>query len=453
MKLNNSLLALLSALTLATFSSGCPATGGTSVSGGGAGGGNGGGGSSVAGSCVTTNNGSPVSTLVNGASVANPGGASNQIYFFPKNGDMAVNANIPMVTITICLGNVAGVNCATVPNILLDTGSYGLRVFKTAMKKYNAAITMPATTTADCAEFGSGASWGAVEPAFVTLGGQVTSTAVPIQVIDTTFGAVSNCVPQVGSLFSSPSQSGFNGILGVGPLVSECVDGAEGVACACTGGLCTHQLGAGIYYSCPTGFAGGACTPAAVAQAAQVSNPVAFLPATFNNGISLSLPTVGNLGGPTTTVGYVTFGIPNFVNAGIVVYPTTNVAEFATNFTGTSETSILDSGSNGIYLPNAIAKFSLDSGWAIPSSLTACSGINIGQPNAPKSFVNFQVANADQLFSTSNVVFSNLIGDGGSGFFDWGLPFFLGRNVFIGLNNSPGATINNVPRSGPYWAY
>jgi hypothetical protein len=37
----------------------------------------------------------------------------------------------------------------------------------------------------------------------------------------------------------------------------------------------------------------------------------------------------------------------------------------------------------------------------------------------------------------------------GGDFFDWGIPFFLGRNVYIGIDGrlSPGLA------TGPFWAY
>ena len=47
----------------------------------------------------------------------------------------------------------------------------------------------------------------------------------------------------------------------------------------------------------------------------------------------------------------------------------------------------------------------------------------------------------------SDAAFSNLAGPNTGGF-DWGLPFFYGRNVFTAID---GTTVGNTP--GPFFAY
>ena len=64
--------------------------------------------------------------------------------------------------------------------------------------------------------------------------------------------------------------------------------------------------------------------------------------------------------------------------------------------------------------------------------------------------VNFSVANADNLFNNnpSDTVLGQLAGPNSLAGFDWGLPFFYGRNVFTAIEgqSTPGGV-------GPYWAY
>ena len=68
--------------------------------------------------------------------------------------------------------------------------------------------------------------------------------------------------------------------------------------------------------------------------------------------------------------------------------------------------------------------------------------------NGKSASVNFGVGNADQLFASSNdSAFSTLAGPN-PGTFDWGLPFFFGRNVYTAIlgKNTPGG-------AWTFWAY
>jgi hypothetical protein len=72
--------------------------------------------------------------------------------------------------------------------------------------------------------------------------------------------------------------------------------------------------------------------------------------------------------------------------------------------------------------------------------------------------VNFTIANTETLFTNqNNVAFDNLggsstaprSGSGGMGaFFDWGLPFYFGKNVFTAIEgqSTPAGT-------GPFVAF
>ena len=72
--------------------------------------------------------------------------------------------------------------------------------------------------------------------------------------------------------------------------------------------------------------------------------------------------------------------------------------------------------------------------------------MNQGQGGTASS-VTFTIGNANTLFDSSNYAFNNL-GGPNAGAFDWGLPFFYGRNVYtaIELQSTPGG-------AGPYFAY
>ncbi len=145
--------------------------------------------------------------------------------------------NEPLVSIKVC---TPGTNsCQTIDGILLDTGSYGLRIFKQALSVSLTPETVQGGQLAECQQYADGtADWGPVELADVTLGGEPAVT-VPVQVIDSTFTGSSKCQ---GTLDTSPSNDGYNGILGVGSFQQDCP--------ACTDLKNQNQLTQWPYWSC-----------------------------------------------------------------------------------------------------------------------------------------------------------------------------------------------------------
>jgi len=114
-------------------------------------------------------------------------------------------------------------------------------------------------------------------------------------------------------------------------------------------------------------------------------------------------------------------------------------------------TSFIDSGSNGYFFLNAtttgIPDCTDQTGFYCPTSTQNLTATTEGT-NGVSGTVNFSVANADTLFANaSDFVFGDLGGLAPNSF-DFGLPFFFGRNVFVAIENksTPGGT-------GPYWAY
>ncbi len=73
---------------------------------------------------------------------------------------------------------------------MLDTGSYGLRIFSQVLPFSLPLETAGSATLAECVQYAGGNSdWGPVAMADVILGGE-PAIRVPIQVIDATFGSV-----------------------------------------------------------------------------------------------------------------------------------------------------------------------------------------------------------------------------------------------------------------------
>ena len=211
-----------------------------------------------------------------------------------------------------------------------------------------------------------------------------------------------------------------------------------------------------MYFSCPA----AGCTPTTVALTGQLQNPVWMFPAD-NNGLFITLPQIGATGA-TTAVGTIGFGIGTQTNNALgsaQAQAATAKGTFTTTFGGVAYTnSFIDSALGAFYfldstttkLPNC-ANGDAAGLYCAPSpvSLTAItSGPNPSSSGTTVSQnIAFSVWNALTLIDSGNPAFNN-IGGPNPGAFAWGLPFFYGRTVFIGIEGQTTPAGN-----GPYWAY
>jgi Protein of unknown function (DUF3443) len=340
--------------------------------------------------------------------------------------------NKPCVSVKICTAGGSG--CQTINDILLDTGSYGLRIFKQVLTVSLPQVTAGSGSLAECIQYADGSSdWGPVQMASVILGNE-PAVQVPIQVIDSTFG---KAPPGCQNADKSPVDAGFNGILGVGFFAQDC------------GSVCATSADNGIYYVC----SGATCSGTEVALSGQVQNPAALLPQD-NNGVIVQLPGVP-ADGSVSVNGNLLLGIgtrSNNAPSAVTTYEADQFGNFITVFNGVSHTSFIDTGTNGLFFPSPSASQlpncpSPDSDWFCPQSTVSLSATNQGASGSPSGSVPFQIGNFDSLISSSNNVFGDIGGEQ-RGEFDWGLPFFFGRNVYIGL-----AGKSSGLGSGPFWAY
>jgi Protein of unknown function (DUF3443) len=352
----------------------------------------------------------------------------------PATASGIASVNTPFVSVTICAPGTS--TCQTIDHVEVDTGSYGLRILSSVL---DSTFALPQETNGaggapivECTVFADGYSWGPVKTADIQIAGEVAS-AVPIQIIgDPAFTGVPSACSSAGPPEDTVPTFGANGILGVGSFIQDDPDN---------------------YYTC----AAGACTPFAITPAQQVSNPVAFF-AADNNGVIVELPVVPAAGAAPFT-GSLVFGIGTESNNGLgsaTVYaldPTFGV--FTVNYNNQAyDNSYIDSGSNAIYLVDSTIPTCTNAGagqgFSCPTSTLSLAATNIGTNNTSNT-VAFSVANAADLFNNNAaaVAFANLAAPSpDSTTFDWGLPFFFGRNVYTAIadQNTPGGI-------GPYYAY
>ncbi len=347
---------------------------------------------------------------------------------------VCTNVNQLCTQVTICQPGTSA--CQTISDILVDTGSIGVRIFGSILSSPLPQQVGPqGHPIGECVSFIDGSAlWGAVQLADVVLAGEPAVT-VPIHVIASTFAGQSKSQNPCNSLVEAdPHDAQFNGILGIGLFTHDC------------GIICEINSNNNLYFSCAASTCGSIAAPLST----QVQNPVWLLPSD-KNGVILTLPNVPAMGAPALT-GSVTFGIGTAANnsppSGISTFSTDQNGFLTTIYKGTTfAQSIIDSGSNGYFFSDStlpVCPMSLQDFFCPPAAANLSAMLS--DVNARQAVVPFQVANTANLLQTGNAVFNNL--GGPSSAFDWGLPFFLGRVVFVGIEGQL-STLG----TGPFYAF
>jgi len=346
--------------------------------------------------------------------------------------------NGPFTSVTICQSGTT--TCQTIGGILIDTGSSGLRIFgQVNHLKLPTETTDKGVPIAECLPFGTLSTWGRVAYADVKLGGEPTIQSMPIQLINPAFGTMPAVCKTGPPVAQGPAETGYNGILGVGLWHADCGD-----VCATLG-----PQNPSMYFECSP----GKCKVTPVTDAGQVQNPVAQLPGD-NNGVVMKLPTIP-FTGTLAVAGSLVLGINTRANnslGGAFVYKTDGAGNIVTTFNNVAMDGFLDSGSNALFFDDgAIAQCNpaLAPGFYCPPDLLVLGAINSGRQGSASGMVHFNVANALGLAATGNKAFYDVAGSFGGGFFDFGLPFFFGRNVYTGIEGQ----LTSGVSMGPYFAY
>lgn len=345
------------------------------------------------------------------------------------------NVNILLASATICSPGTS--TCQTINNLLVDTGSYGIRILKSALNIPLAQVNgTGGAPLSECATFAAGYTWGNVAHADFKMAGEVASN-LPIQVIDDS-AAPNPAVPAgcTGASIGNASSIGANGIIGIGIFSYDC------------GQYCASSSGNNIYYECTS----SGCVSLAEPYGLQVKNPVSSF-ATDNNGILITLPQIPATGAPSVT-GSLIFGIGTQSNNSpgqATAIPLDASGNFTTVLNGLSfSSSFMDSGSNMMLFRDGTMPICAGGLGYCPASTQQLSAIlkntAAGSPSVP---VSFSVANTTALVQNGNAVYNNLAGSATDPTtFDWGLPFFFGRTIYFAISGA-----NTPAGTGPYVAF
>ena len=379
---------------------------------------------------------------------------------FGPTGEAGGFVNEIFTTVTVCPHGTQ--NCATIPNVEIDTGSIGLRLLSSALGSVTLnPISINGNPLEECVQFGDTSyTWGPMQLADVEIAGEKASD-IPVQLLGPPPSTVpADCLanPVNSTLLNGGDDDtlatvGANGILGIGDGSVDCGSGCAGIAIG-------SAFSGYPYYICPS----GKCEEVAVSTVQQAANPVAAF-STDRNGVMITLPPVGATGGVSVT-GTMIFGIGTQADNALgsatlysldpcgsfptVTYNGIAYTDTSCNGTGSGLGGFLDTGSTGLFVSDAATLSFLgisDCGQntngagfycVSPGTTATLSNIALSGNGAGSGVLtSLNIFDATTLFKTNNAVFNDLGSDSGTSpstdYFDFGAPFFIGRTVFIGI--------------------
>jgi hypothetical protein len=379
--------------------------------------------------------------------------------------------NSAYVTVKVC--NTGGTtNCATIPDVQVDTGSSGLRILASAPGVSTLTlkpVSANGTPVYECLEYASGNYlWGPVEQAGVAMAGE-SAPNVPIQIITSGDAPSSvNCASSGGSNLDTSTALEANGILGIGPAQQDC------------GLLCTASPVAPYYWLCSSSTS--CSSPAAVPTATQVSNPVIFF-GSDNNGVTLTMNALGTSGGAASGSGTLYCGVGTQTDNAVAgsakayglsanVFGGHEYISAQAVYNNVTYPAYVNSAENILFVLDAATLAAAPAGAGItgcPTTIFYCPSspvnlpINFEDASGDAAQINLSIGNGTDLYNSSvavaggaNAAFNNLAGGAALTTDEviLGMPFFYGRTVYIGI-------AGEVPPSGVpgsfadfgYWAF
>ncbi len=194
------------------------------------------------------------------------------------------------VEVTVCN---AAQQCRTVPDVLVDTGSPGLRLKREALGglELDAVRTEDQRPLGNWSHFGSGELWGTMHWAQVRIGHLATTEAIPIELFDR----------------PSPEESlpaGYGSADLRGKLTRAAGNGILGIS--------SHRHSPyGYFVFVGAGSTGGSddWAPVRLDKVRKLANPIMHFPAPYDTGSVIRLPEVNWRHGQRSAQGWLGFGL------------------------------------------------------------------------------------------------------------------------------------------------
>ncbi len=342
--------------------------------------------------------------------------------------------NRMVVQLTVCVPGMQ--TCATIDDVMLDTGSTGLRLEASAVPSW---LRLPAVLgpnhqrLAECLRFVGDDAWGPLARADLHIGG-LTASGLPIQIIEDAAAL------QPASCPRSDVHPTSNGTLGVGSHLTDCQ------------GECRQTQSAPLYFQCGDEH----CDPleGSVAEVYRLPNPVSFFQG-HDNGVVFDLPdpagegTIESVG--TLTIGVGTDGDDRLDTAAIVRLD--ERGRFTTLYDGRDyPDSYIDSGTETLVVPDDALPRCSGMTWAFcVAPVVTREAVTVGRDGA-RNELSFRVGDYRHIrqrgYGASAEIAVAAMHE--SGAFVWGAPFFLGKRVAVVLEGRGVPSVAGL--EGPFYA-
>jgi Protein of unknown function (DUF3443) len=320
-----------------------------------------------------------------------------------------------LVSLTVCEPDTP--RCATIDDVMVDTGSTGLRLEASAVPSWlrlPAFVGSAGKPLAECLHFLHDDAWGPLRRADLRMGGLLAAD-LPIQVIADDGQARPAACP------TSTVRPTSNGTLGIGPNLLDCQGSCEQSA------------------SRPGVFVqdGGTWSPVhgPVAPASRLPNPVARF-RRHGNGVVIELP-MPPKGGSDELVGRLTFGVGTAPNNQLGAAHIIRVDQrgFVTTLYGgaTFPTSTIDSGTETDILTDAALPRCEGMPWAFCVEPERQLRATIVGADGAQVTVTFKVGDYRRARNRSIGAWDGYAeaAEASQPTFVWGAPFFLGQRVSV----------------------